>query len=879
VALRHRLKYLWLNLAHKRQAEEDLAREIDSYRELLEEENLRAGDPPDEARRNALLELGGAAQIQEEVRDARTGAGLDALGAELRQSLRGLRRNPSLALLGILMLGLGIGAGTVVFSIFHAALVEAMPFHDPARLVELWETRRDAGFDHASFTEANFWDLRSQTRAFEEVATYHYDESNLTGAGQPEKVSSSLVSTNFFRTLGVAPVLGRDFVSDDDRPGVANRPIVLGYRYWQRRFGGDRAVLGRTLRLDDRACVVVGVLPPGEPWINDQIYVPFGHRPNADRGSFEFAVVGRMAPGVSAGAARADLARVAALLEQAYPKEDKSIGFHFEPASTWIASASTRRALVVLLSAVGFLMLIACINLANLLLARGTARRREIAVRVALGAGRARLIRFVMMEALLLSLCGAGLGLALAYGSLRTIRSLEFLGIPRLEHAGLNPWVLGFAALIALATGILSGLLPALRAPVTAISPVLRDSDRQAAGRGQGRLRSALVASEVALSFLLLVGAGLLIRSFGQLLTVNRGFQTENRLMFTVNLPGPYFEKGMSKYFVDRLSERLQSSPQVIAVGAVNQRPVEGGDPGMGIDAPTERRAPPWAGWRVVSPGYFQAVGLALIRGRLFDENDKPVWPEPGQPKPVRRVIISQRLATLIFPNLDPVGRHVLLWKSQSGGDAEVIGVVADSRERGLAAGPALTVYLPYGRNAVPSEFVVHTRGNPMALARTVRSMVSEIDPQLPVSDVRTFEEVVNRSVAPQRFDAILLGIFSGLALLLAMTGIYGVLSYSMGRRTAEIGLRVALGANRASILWMAVTQGMRPALAGAAAGAIGAWWLSRYFQTLLFEVKPVDGVTYAVVAVLLLATALAACAVPGRRAMRIDPAVALRTE
>jgi putative ABC transport system permease protein len=326
------------------------------------------------------------------------------------------------------------------------------------------------------------------------------------------------------------------------------------------------------------------------------------------------------------------------------------------------------------------------------------------------------------------------------------------------------------------------------------------------------------------------------------------------------------------------------SAPQVAAVGAVSHRPVEGGDPGMGIDASNRppaagRQGIPWAGWRVVSPGYFRAIGLPLLRGRTFDEGDKPVWTERGQPPPARRVIISARLAKLIFPNEDAVGRNVFLWKGQDGMDAEVVGVVGDMRERGLANNPTLTVYLPYGRIAVPTEFVVETRGNPQALASTVRAMVAALDPNVPVSDMRSMEEVVSRSVAPQRFNVVLLGVFSGLALLLATTGIYGVLSYTMSRRTPEIGLRVALGASGRSILAMTVRQGMRPALVGIALGAVGAWWISRYFATLLFGIKPFDAVTYAAVAALLLATALAACYVPGWRAMRVDPAVALRVE
>jgi putative ABC transport system permease protein len=812
----------------------------------------------------------------------RLGSTIDSIGTELRQSLRALRRNPALTVMATMMLALGMGASTVVFSVFYAALLQPLPFRDVGRVVELTETRLERGIDQASFSEANFWDVRAQNHAFEDVAAYHYGDANLTGNGPAEKVTCPAVSAGFFRALGASPVLGREFTPDEGgRDG--QRVAILGNRFWRSRFGADPGILGKTLRLDDRVYTVVGVLPPGEPWIDGQTYVPLAHRPNADRGSWEFNVIGRLAKGVSAEAARADLQRVAAELAESYPKDDKGIGFRIDPSSSWVAGDTTRRALWVLLGAVTFLLLIACLNIANLLLARGIGRQREIAVRTALGASRARLVRYVMMESAVLSGLGAALGLALAYGSLQAVRALEIRNIPRLADASLNPWVLSFTALIAVLTGVLSGLAPALQAPARGIAARLRDGDRQTGSRAQGRLRATLVTGEVALSFLLLVGAGLLIRSFTQLMSVDRGFQTENRLLFSVNMPNSYWEKGVGKQFLDRFFERLSAVSEVISAGAVSHRPVEGGNPGMGIAASSGQELfgskAPWAGWRIVSPGYFGAVGLPLLKGRLLDEGDKPVWAIRGQPEPARHVVISERLAKLLFPNQDAVGKHAILWKGQNGGDAEVVGVVGDMRERGLASNPTLTVYLPYGPNALVSEFVIHTRGNPLALMPTVRSIIAGLDPNLPIADVRSFDEVVHRSVAPQRFNTILLGVFSGLALLLATLGIYGVLSYAVRRRTSEIGLRVALGASGRSILGMTILQGMRPVFAGLGLGALGAWWLSRYFTALLFGIRPFDLPTYLAVAVLLLATALIACYLPGRRAMHIDPSVSLRIE
>jgi putative ABC transport system permease protein len=880
----HRLKTLWRNLTRKPIIEDDLTRELHSYQTLLADEKACTGVDPSTALRAARLEMEGLEQIKENVRDVRLGVAIETFFSELGQSLRGLSRNKELSILCTAMLALGIGASTVVFSIFYAALVQPLPFRDPDHLVELRESRLSRGIDVAAFAEANFWDVRAQNHSFTEVAAFHYDEANLTGDGPAEKVTDRSVTVGFFRTLGVSPVLGRDFSYTDDRNGFTNRVVILGNKFWRGRFGADPNIIGKTLRLNDRACVVVGILPPGEPWIDDQVYQPFGYRADAERGSWEFSVIGRLAPGVPLEAAQTDLKRLAATLDKAYPAADKGIGFSFLPASSWVASDNARRALWVLLAAVSFLLLIACLNIANLLLARGTTRQREIAVRIALGAGRIRLIRFIMMESLLLSIFGTLLGLALAYGTLRGLQAMEVQGIPRLAAAGINPWVLGFSILIAILTGILSGLAPSLQTPASSAANAMRAGDHQTGSRRQGRLQALLVTAEVAISFLLLVGAGLLIRSFTELMHVNRGFQTESRLIFSISMPESYYQNGVGKQFLDRFFQRLSAVPQVMAAGAVSSRPVEGPNTGMGIAAVfanngSNQGTPPWAGWRIVSPGYFQAIGLPLLRGRTFDERDKPVWAEPGQPAPPRLVVISRRLSKLLFANADAVGKRVVLWKGQGNLDAEVIGVVADSRERGPASDPTLTVYLPYGRNALVSEFVLHTHGNPLAVVPTVRTIAARLDPNLPLADVRSFEEVVLRSLSPQRFNVILLTAFGGLALLLATTGIYGVLAYTMNRRTAEIGLRVALGASRTGILGVVLSQGMRPALVGMLLGALGAWWLSRYLETLLFGIKPFDVFTYVTVAALLLATALIACILPCRRAMRIDPAVALRTE
>ena len=883
----HRLRALWRNLTSRHRFERDLDAELRAFQDLLEDEKLRSGSSETTAHREALLEMQGIEQVKEEVRAVRAGATLEIFFTEVRQSFRALRRSPASSFSIIAILALGMSASTIIFSVFQSILLKPLPFQDAQRVVEITESHVARGIESNAFTEANFWDLRAANRSFEELAAYHYDDFTLTGSGAPEKITGAPVTAGFFRTLGVSPILGRDFAYDEDRGGNPQfwngRPVaLLGYRFWTTHFAADPHVTGRTLRLNAQSYTVIGVLPPGELWVDRDIYIPFGYRPDANRGSWEYSVVGKLAHGVSLQAARADLNRIASALAAAYPREDQGLGFVVKPSSAWIATDGTRRALWALLAAVASLLAIACLNITSLLLARGLSRRREIAVRTALGAGRARLVRYVMIESLLLSAFGAAIGIGGAYLLVPVIRTLEIRGVPRLAEASLNPWVLAFAAAVAVLTGLLAGLAPALQAPRKAIAQALHAGDRQAGARGQQSLRTILVTAEVALSFVLLVGAGLLIRSFTQLTKTNLGFQTENRLLFSLSYPDSYNQHGAGKQFLDRFFARLAAQPGVIAAGAISSRPLEASNPGMSIEAASATRSntpAPWASWRVVTPNYLHAAGLPLIAGRPLDENDKPVWSRPGEPPPQRRVMISQRLAKRLFPNNDPIGRQVTLWKSQSNLPAEIVGVVADSRERGPAAEDALIVYLPSGANALPDDFVVHTSTPPLSLAPAVRSIVSSLDPDLPVADVRSFEELVSKSVAPQRFTAILLAVFSGFALLLATMGLYSVLSFTVNRRAAEIGLRVALGATSRDIMRMTVGQGLAPALLGIAFGATGAWWLSRFIGTLLYEVKPFDAITYAAVALLVLLTAAAGCYLPGRRAVRTDPTAALRLE
>ena len=573
--------------------------------------------------------------------------------------------------------------------------------------------------------------------------------------------------------------------------------------------------------------------------------MPFVRRPNANRASWEYIAIGRIKPGVSFDAALADLERVAKDLERKYPA-NKDLGATMQSSQVWIASDQLRRTLWMLLWSAGLLLLIACVNVTNLLLARASARARENAVRTALGATRADLVRERLTESLVYSLAGTALGWLVATWMLGVLQSVNPGGIPRLAEVTLNGWVIAFAASAALAVGVLTGLVPAFRTPLGDILPALRSGSRGAIGdRGQNRLRSVFVCAEVALSLVLLVGAGLLVRSLMHVLSVDRGFQTERRMLVTVSIPASYGEDRMRQTATDIL-ERLGAVPEVISAATVSGRPLSRGSTGLGIAAADQPVLPdaqvPWATWRIVTKDYFKTIGVPLLAGRTFTDQD-----QIGKPW---RAVISKRLADLLWPGQDPIGRTAILWKGQNESRGEVVGVVGNMRERGLENDPTLAVYFPAGGTADTSlQLVLHTRGEPMSMVPAIRSLVTNIDRNLPVSDVRTFDDVVTTSVATRRVTMLLLVTFAGVALILALAGVYGVLAYSVARRTSEIGVRIALGADHRGVLRLVLAQGMRPVFVGVAIGLAATFWLSRLMASLLFEIEPHDPATYATVA------------------------------
>ncbi len=798
---------------------------------------------------------------------------------DLRYGARAMARNPGFTAIAVLTMALGIGATAAIFSVVRSVLLRPLPFPEPDRIVQLWETRPERDMFQISFTYANFWDVHDMNRTLDAVGAIRWSSMNLTSAEEPLRVSVAGVTEGFFRALRVTPVVGRIFTRGEDEPGSDARIAVLSHSFFTARFGADRATVGRDIALDGQSFRIIGVLPPGTPWLDAaQVFVPFVRPATLDRDSWELPVVGRLARGVTLAAAKADLDGIARRLAATYP-EAKGMGIAVEGTGTWVASDSLRRALWVLVGAVGFLLLIACVNLANMLLARATTRARERATRSALGATRGRIVKLALTESLLLSTLGAAAGLALAFGAVRVLRTLDPGAIPRLADARIDGWVLLVTIVTALITTIVTGLVPALRSPYSDMVTALREGDRGVKGhRKGGRLRHTLVTAEVALSLMLLVGAGLLVRSFGRILGVERGFRSSDRVMFDIGFPRARSDTASARngQVLQDFLARLRARPGITSAAVVHLRPLEGSGTGMGFGAVDRPDATgkeiPWAGWRIISNDYFRTMGVPMLAGRDFTGQDRL-----GKPW---KVIISHRIAELLWPGQSAIGRHLVLWKGQGTDDGEVVGVVGDMRDWALTDDPTYSVYLPaYGYGMSPAHVVVHTPLLTGALVPMVRSVLAELDPTLPLSDVRTMDALVGDSVASRRFTMLLLAALAVIALVLALAGIYGVLSYAVSQRRSEMGVRMALGASAGSVQRLVMVQGMRPVVVGLMLGIAGAMALSRLMSSLLFGVTPGDWPTYVVVAVLLLGAAALSCFVPARNALRVNLTAALREE
>jgi len=810
----------------KSRVEAEMDAEMRLHLDLEIEDNVRAGMDPAAARRLALVRFGGVERFKEEARMTRGGRVVEDFFKDVRLALRGLRRSPGFTIVALAMLALGIGANTAIFSVIHAVMLRPLPFPEPDRLVQVYEVHMAQGWDHFSFSEPNLLDLMESAQGFESVAGITSESMNLTGDGAAERVGVTLVTPGFFNTLGVGPLLGRTFFATDVPGEDPHRVTLLSQETWTTRFGSDPGVIGRTVQLDGNAFEIVGVLPTMGIDFNEDFVVPFGLRADAMRDNHFIAAIARLRPGTSIEAAQSELSPLASRVVEQSGAEDAGMDLIIEPSSRWAGDDDLRRSLWVFMGAVGFLLLIACMNLANLLLARVAARRRQVAMCVALGARRGRIVRQLLTEAAVLGLAGAALGIGVAHLGLRALMALEPGNIPRLDDVQINGWVLAFTLMLALATSVLGGLLPALRLPVRSLGTALRDGGRsQSGGRSQARLRGWLVSAETALSLVLLVGAGLLVRSLLAVQTVDAGFDSEDRITFEVNLPNS-FNRGEQYQFRDEFLTRVREMPAVTSAAAVNIRPVS---PGSTVTSmvPEGETVETFGGavsahWRLISEDYFQTMGLDLVQGQ--DLTHVPPNPDDGGLGGEVDIVISESLAQALWPGKDPLGERALLWVSPDR-VGTVIGVVEDMRERGPGQDETLAVYFPYNRGGwSPVHFVVHTRGEPRAILPTVRSIVSDIDASLPLSRVLTMDDLMQDSTASRRFTMILLTVFAGVALVLALAGVYGVVSDSVNQRSQELGVRVAMGASSGQVLGLVIRQGMMPTVLGLAVGVVAAF-------------------------------------------------------
>jgi predicted permease len=811
---------------------------------------------------------------------------MDTLFSDVRYGLRMLRRSPGFTAVALLVLTIGIGANVAIFSVVNTVLLRPLPYRDPSRLVMIWESLPGIGFLQVGTATGEYLDYRDRNRVFSGIAGYKNDTANLTGAGQPERIPITRASANVFSVLGVQPALGRAYTPPEDRPGAA-KVAVLSYGLWKRRYGGDRNILGRTIDLDGQPYTVVGVMPRSFQFPfstlpysqNADLLVPVAFTKDeiADRvREFGTFAIARLKPGVSLQQAQQDVTRVAADFQRQHPDVYNGT-IYVKPTASPLAAdivGKVRPMLLVLLGAVGFVLLIACANLANLLLARATARAREMAVRAALGASPARLRRQLLTESLLLSLAGGGLGLLASFWLVRLLVAFGPEQVPRLQDVAVDPAVLAFAAGISVVTGVLFGVAPAWRASRGQMTSALNEAGTRA-GTSKERLRArdALVVLETACSLLLLVGAGLLVNSFLRVLRVPPGFEASGVLIAHTQFDsGRYPESRQVASAQQAILAGLRQLPGVRMAALSSNIPLLDQ---RGIGFRVEGRAANdfhQANNAFVSENYFRAMGIPLLRGRTFQEQDTPSKPLVA--------VINQALARTYFPGEDPIGKRIL-WGYRT--PFTIVGVAGDARVSALDASVAPMIYMSAfqvesgaSRHAV---FVVRTAGNPATLASSARRAIWSVDKDLPVFGVTTMDDVLAASVAQRRFSMSLLGAFALLALLMAALGLYGVLSYAVTQRTREMGLRLALGASARDLMRLVVGQGIRVALAGVGLGLAASFAATRLLSGMLFGVSALDPLTFAVVAAVLLGTALLASYVPARRATRVDPMVALRYE
>jgi putative ABC transport system permease protein len=797
-----------------------------------------------------------------------------------------LLKKPGFTLIAVITLALGIGATTAIFSAVNAVLLRALPYEHAERVVFVSSTEVSRGIDRMTVSPPNFHDWREQNQVFDEMAAFLNGNFTLTGDGEPEQFSGTRVSPNLFTLLGAEPLVGRSFLNEEEQVG-RHRVVVLSYGLWQRRFGADPGLVGKTLTINGNPYTVVGIMRPDFQFPNSRtdVWMPLAFAPGPlDRGSHFLTVIARLKPGVTPALAQTEMAIIARRLEQFY-KENQGVGVSVRPLREELLGG-IEPALLILFGAVGFVLLIACANVANLLLARAAARRRESAIRLALGASRPRLIRQLLTESVLLSLLGGASGLLLARWGVDFLLSLSPNTIPHSQEIGVDGRVLAFTFALSLVTGVLFGLAPALEASKIDLNEMLKEAGQTAGGKaGRHRTLRFLLVSEVALALVLLIGAGLLINSFLRLRSVNLGFDPERLLTMQISLPGSKYKEGSQRIaFFEQVLERVESLAGVESVGATNDLPLGGTAFSRffmaadieGVPMPASPgELPPFAVFEV-SPHYFSAMGTPLLKGRLFTAQDN----QQGAPT----AIINETVARRFFSDQDPIGKRIRVG-SPNGWNywMTIVGVVGDTRLEKLSQTPFPEIYTPHSQGLLGASssmvLAVRSSDDPLRLAGLIREQVWAVDKNQPVSNIKTMEQLLSEGLAEPRFNTVLLGIFAVVALALSMTGVYGVASYSVSQRTREIGIRMALGAKASDVVRLVVGQGMKLALIGVVIGLVAAFALTHLMKSLLYGVDATDPLTFASIALLLPLVALLSSYIPARRAAKVDPMVALRRE
>lgn len=878
-----RFKTLWQRLWRRDEIHRDIDEELQFHIEMKIKDNIADGMTPEQAKADAMRRFGNIQKVKSNCREARGIEMIENLSQDIRYGLRMLLAKPSFTIVAILALALGIGATSAIFSIVNTVILKPLPFQAQENLVLIWETNQATGNEQVEVSYPNFLDWRVQNQVFDKIAalpSVNFDWT-MTGKAEPQQVTGIFTSANFFSLLGANPVLGRNFTDEDEKANAASVAII-SHGLWQRQFGSDPNAIGQKIVVESQATTIIGVMPQSFDFPSGvEIWVPLTPSPDGwmqQRGFRVMRAIARLKPGVNLVQAQAGMNTIAKRLETDYPKDNNGAGILLIPL-TKVIFGNAEPALLAMLGAVALVLLISCANVANLLLARAASRQKEFAIRVALGAGRLRLIRQLLTESLLLALTSGIFGLLLAYVGIKVLVSLAPSDIPRITGAKLDLQVMLFTFLISLLTAVIFGLVPAFQAAKVSINEFLKESGSRLFGSLPARrMRNYLVVAEVAFAIILMVGAGLMIRSFNKLQNLDAGFNPKNILTLRVALnQSKYTSKDHYRNFFQQFYEKVKDLPGTESVGAVLMRPLSGT---VGWDYPftiqgqtvEEHKSNPSSNFETITPNYFHTMGIPILAGRDFTNLDMV--------ESAKIAIVGESLAKKYWPNQDPIGKVLKIGAPDSKRSwLTVVGMVKDVRYREWEA-TRLDIYVPFPQEPqYRMDFVLKTKGNPLGLIKDFNQAVYEIDKEQAVSSITTMQELVAGALARSRYNMFLFSLFAVLALTLSMVGVYGVLSYTVAQRTQEIGLRIALGATESHVLSLIVGQGLKLVLVGVGLGVVISWALSRLLTSLLYQVSATDPITYLLIPSLLMIVAALASYLPARKAMKVDPIIALRCD